>query len=257
MRDKIQRAMNVTLYVLYIVMVLKLSLMDELKFYIAPKMNFFVYFLILFFSVLIYNEFKTMKANHHSCSCSIHNHNNSLLKSTIVFILLLLPVIAGLLLPTKSLDSYIVERRSLIQHVQEDKKNIQKDSNQTVEEDVILTEKNYISSLQKITNNIEVYKGKNIEMVGFVYHDKESFKESEKFILRYGITCCIADAFPYGVMGNSEQLKDLKDNTWVKIEGEIVNLLELYNQPIIEINNIEIIKEPDNPYVYLEGFNSE
>ncbi|WP_427127480.1 TIGR03943 family putative permease subunit (plasmid) [Priestia megaterium] len=115
---------------------------------------------------------------------------------------------------------------------------------------ISINDTDYIPVMNIIENNIEQFIGKKIEVNGFVYREK-GFKDNQFVVARFGISCCAADASVYGLLSKLENASTLKNDTWVRIKGIIQKTT--YNEedvPYVQVQQIEDILQPDNPYVY-------
>ncbi|MEB4870201.1 TIGR03943 family protein [Priestia megaterium] len=115
---------------------------------------------------------------------------------------------------------------------------------------ISINDTDYIPVMGIIEGNTEQFIGKKIEVNGFVYREK-GFKDSQFVVARFGISCCAADASVYGLLSTLENASALKKDTWVHIKGIIQKTT--YNGeivPYIQVQEIESIDQPDNPYVY-------
>ncbi|WP_394542785.1 TIGR03943 family putative permease subunit [Priestia aryabhattai] len=115
---------------------------------------------------------------------------------------------------------------------------------------ISINDTDYIPVMNIIENNTDQFVGKKIEVSGFVYHEK-GFKDNQFVVARFGISCCAADASVYGLLSTLENASTLKKDTWVHIKGIIQKTT--YNEenvPYIQVQQIESIDQPDNPYVY-------
>lgn len=108
----------------------------------------------------------------------------------------------------------------------------------------------YIPVMNIIENNANQFIGKKVEVNGFVYREK-GFKDNQFVVARFGISCCAADASVYGLLSTLENASTLKKDTWVHIKGIIQKTTyNGENVPYIQVQQIESIHQPDNPYVY-------
>ncbi|UYP07415.1 TIGR03943 family putative permease subunit [Priestia megaterium] len=108
----------------------------------------------------------------------------------------------------------------------------------------------YIPVMNIIENNANQFIGKKVEVNGFVYREK-GFKDNQFVVARFGISCCAADASVYGLLSTLENASTLKKDTWVHIKGIIQKTTyNGENVPYIQVQQIESIDQPDNPYVY-------
>lgn len=108
----------------------------------------------------------------------------------------------------------------------------------------------YIPVMSIIENNVDQFIGKGIEVDGFVYREN-GFKDNQFVVARFGISCCVADASVYGMLSTIENASTFKTDNWVHIKGIVKKAT--YNQedvPYIQIQQIESIHQPGNPYVY-------
>ncbi|MCM3544282.1 TIGR03943 family putative permease subunit [Priestia megaterium] len=115
---------------------------------------------------------------------------------------------------------------------------------------ISINDTDYIPVMNIIENNTEQFIGKKIEVNGFVYREK-GFKNNQFVVARFGISCCAADASVYGLLSKLENASTLKNDSWVRIKGIIQKTT--YNGedvPYIQVQQIESIDQPDNPYVY-------
>jgi len=115
---------------------------------------------------------------------------------------------------------------------------------------ISINDTDYISVMNIIENNTDRFIGKKIEVSGFVYREK-GFKDNQFVVARFGISCCAADASVYGLLSTLENASTLKKDTWVHIKGIIQKTT--YNgedAPYVQVQQIESIHPPDNPYVY-------
>lgn len=70
-------------------------------------------------------------------------------------------------------------------------------------------------------------------------------------VARLAISCCAADASPYGVMVEASSAGNYAEDTWVRITGTIGKTLYNDNEIVqIDAENIEKIDAPESPYVY-------
>ncbi|MGF9893012.1 TIGR03943 family protein [Priestia megaterium] len=115
---------------------------------------------------------------------------------------------------------------------------------------ISINDTDYIPVMNIIENNADQFVGKKIEVSGFVYHEK-GFKDNQFVVARFGISCCAADASVYGLLSTLENASALKKDTWVHIKGIIQKTTyNGENVPYIQVQRIESIHQPDNPYVY-------
>lgn len=65
------------------------------------------------------------------------------------------------------------------------------------------------------------------------------------------MTCCTADAGVYGTLVESDDAHLYEDDAWLRVRGTITKTeYNNYELPVIQIQEVTIIPEPDSPYVY-------
>ncbi|MCT4634088.1 MAG: TIGR03943 family protein [Firmicutes bacterium] len=97
--------------------------------------------------------------------------------------------------------------------------------------------------------NMDDYVGKEIELHGMVYKD-EMFEENQFLIGKYVIVCCSVDGQYTGFLCEYDRAEEVKQNSWVKVEG-IIDVIQWDGEQIyIKIKNVKEIPVPNYPYVY-------
>jgi putative membrane protein len=119
-----------------------------------------------------------------------------------------------------------------------------------VKQDLITVEDSlYIETLTTLDLFRTAFIGKSIQVSGFVY--REGAMGKQQFgVSRFAISCCSADASPYGVMVKFGNANTLATDEWVTVTGKLGT--SLYNDiDIIEINVDKVVKitAPVDPYV--------
>lgn len=110
--------------------------------------------------------------------------------------------------------------------------------------------KNFVFSLDEILGNSDKYEGKEIEITGFVYKDK-NLKESEFIIGRFMMVCCAADLQIAGIRCESNKKELYNNDTWIKLKGKIKkDVYDGETDPIIIVEQVEKDSNPDTSYVY-------
>ncbi|MTH54441.1 TIGR03943 family protein [Bacillus mangrovi] len=117
--------------------------------------------------------------------------------------------------------------------------------------DVIpFTDEDFIQITNLMDEKPEQYKGKKVKIKGFVYREP-GFAESQLAIARFGISCCVADAAVYGMIGEYGEAAKFKKDDWVEAEGTLTH--QSFNGkelPVILVTKLKKIDQPETPYVY-------
>ncbi|GAE25438.1 hypothetical protein JCM9140_1433 [Halalkalibacter wakoensis JCM 9140] len=115
---------------------------------------------------------------------------------------------------------------------------------------IVVTEENYLDMMTMLDLQLEQFIGKPIEITGFVYREPE-FEDDQLVVARFGMTCCVADASVFGTMVEASEASQFENDTWVRVTG-ILDQTQ-YNEfriPLIQLREIEVIDQPESPYVF-------
>lgn len=118
---------------------------------------------------------------------------------------------------------------------------------------IILSNENYISILDVLDRFPKEFAGKQVELTGFVHREKD-FSETKFVVARSGDPCCVDEHDGlYGLLSAMEKAKDLQDNQWVSVSGELSTTAYSSTEvPYLQIKKISKIKPPAQPYVHEE-----
>ncbi len=96
----------------------------------------------------------------------------------------------------------------------------------------------------------EAFAGQAVEVVGFVYRDKEMAAD-QFMVARFLIVCCVADAIPVGLPVRYTEAADLELDTWVRVKGTFA-AGEVWGErlPIIVAEEVSVVSQPAQPYLY-------
>lgn len=222
----------------------------------------------------------------HDCS---HDHGDSPFntKKLIAYLVIVFPLVTGFLLPAKVLDASIVDKKggmavltkqkkadaaneniNIIQEKDpaftenpvdpriEDAEEITKEEYeqliQTLEQSSKIAMNDYVFSsfYDEIHMDIEKFKGREIELKGFVYRE-DGLEPNQLVLSRFLITHCVADASIIGFISELSEASTLKENTWIQVKGVLDTTT--YNGavlPSIKIKSWKKINEPKEPYLY-------
>lgn len=164
----------------------------------------------------------------------------------LAYLLLSLPLIVGLLFPTVSLDTTIVEAKGFnfpvskesvgdpdmqTQYLKPDTsmyfnktdydKQMAKAMKQYDGQSVIsITDENYLEIMELIYNYPSQFAGKRISYKGFVYNSKRE-ESVDQFVFRFGIIHCVADSGVFGLLVHFPEHTQFQNNDWVTITGTV------------------------------------
>lgn len=207
-------------------------------------------------------------------------HDHGLTKPSqkiVAYVLLSLPLLAGTLFPTISLDTTIVEAKGFsfpvskesvgdpemnTQYLKPDtsiyynKDDYQQQMDQLLakyqENDVLkVTDENYLEVMELIYNYPNTFVGKKLSYEGFDYQTTKD--QTYNFLFRFGIIHCVADSGVFGLMLDLPENTQVTNNQWLHVEGTIeLNYFEPFKRqlPALAVEQIQPITAPKNQYVY-------
>lgn len=108
------------------------------------------------------------------------------------------------------------------------------------------------SALLSETKDASFFAGKKVDITGFISPD--THKPNDIFyVSRFVISCCAVDAQPIGVPVYMPGWKEkYVENNWVHVKGEFVTQQYYLSETpaVVKPSTINIIEQPENPYVY-------
>ncbi|GIN69716.1 permease [Bacillus sp. J14TS2] len=115
---------------------------------------------------------------------------------------------------------------------------------------ITLDEKRYLAIMDLLHTDPQLFIGKEVELIGFVYKEPE-FEEDQFVVARFAVSCCVADASVYGLIASITEAPSLDVDQWVKATGTLdTTKLDGWELPFLKITQLEKIEQPANPYVY-------
>src|ERR671912_2090210 len=96
----------------------------------------------------------------------------------------------------------------------------------------------------------ESYVGKEVDVVGFVFHPKGT-PEDIFYVSRFSVTCCAVDARPLGLPAYSPACRGgFGEDSWVRFTGNFAETEEDTAESVVVIpESIEPTEQPEDPYV--------
>lgn len=94
------------------------------------------------------------------------------------------------------------------------------------------------------------YRGKPVQISGMVLHNPASVPPGYIMVIRYFVTCCIADARPVGLIVRDTSHGALQDNQWVSVTG-VMSSADYQGQKVAVVSprSMRQTKSGD-PYIY-------
>ncbi|WP_202078620.1 TIGR03943 family putative permease subunit [Caldalkalibacillus salinus] len=124
-----------------------------------------------------------------------------------------------------------------------------------LEQDTIqVKEENFLDAMTVLDLYMYDLTGKQVELIGFVYRE-QGLEEDEMVVARFSMTCCTADSAVYGLLVKGEETKQFQNDTWVSVVGTLGDTeFNDYAIPMLNIEAVYEVEEPDTPYVYPSFF---
>lgn len=114
---------------------------------------------------------------------------------------------------------------------------------------VRVSDERFIETLTALDMYRSAFAGKTVKLTGFVY--RERGMDNRQFgATRFAVSCCSADAYPYGILVRSDHAAALETNEWVSVEGTLTTTV-YDGEEVIQIDAARILRVPvpDEPYV--------
>lgn len=113
-----------------------------------------------------------------------------------------------------------------------------------------ITADNYTNILKAVHDDINSYIGKKICFTGYVYRMYD-FSDSQFVLARDMVISSDNQTLVVGFLCDCKNIKNIENNSWVEITGEITKGSYHGEIPVIKIKDIKQIEKPDgNTCVY-------
>ncbi|MDR1604679.1 MAG: TIGR03943 family protein [Gracilibacteraceae bacterium] len=118
---------------------------------------------------------------------------------------------------------------------------------------IVVADDYFYPWLNELYANMDMYEGWRIYLTGFVFKDPEVFQADEFMTSRLGMSCCVADLVPYGLICRSDGAAALEANSWITIEG-VIHATEYdgWPEPQITVTGVAAAQEIPG-YIYPFG----
>lgn len=118
------------------------------------------------------------------------------------------------------------------------------------QEKIEMTDEKFVSQYDTISLYPEEFKGKPIEMKGFVYKE-DGMKTNQLVVSRFIITHCVADAGVLGFLAEVDKASQLEKDTWIQVQGVLdITTYGDTKLPMIRVTSWKTVNAPVDPYVY-------
>ncbi|GGE59995.1 TIGR03943 family putative permease subunit [Priestia taiwanensis] len=232
----------------FFLLIVKLLLTGNIQHFIAPRMMKFMYVLMAIAFILGSVHFLGLvKKQGSACSCCRPQRKK---RTFITYLLFILPIVTGFLFHDNVMDASIAEKRGIqIGTAQASTGGYEALIDA---ERIDIQEDEIVFTLGAISNDIDLFVGKEISFTGFIYRDSNT-KDNEIYVARFGMACCVADSIVVGMLGKGDMVANLKNDEWVRVTGKIEKTVQNgLTFPIIDVQEVQEVNMPANPYVYID-----
>ena len=223
-----------------------------LSFYINQRFMWLSFVAVLLLAMLaltmvyrlIEQRAATVEPHDHDDDHARHAHRHKLAWGGLA--LLALPMLLGLLAPARPLGASAIANRGIGLTAPNSP------GSPTIAQRAATGPRNILDWLRQFAANADpsAFKGQAVDVVGFVYRDPRNSKE-QFWVSRFTISCCVADASAIGLLVQTEQAADLKNDSWVQVTGKLdVGEFAGEQLPVIAPEKITPVDQPQNPYLY-------
>jgi uncharacterized repeat protein (TIGR03943 family) len=161
-------------------------------------------------------------------------------------LVLLIPVLAGVLLPARPLDAAAVDSKGITVNAP-----LVSSSSTGQQFEAAADQRNILDWIRifEYETDLSSYLGQEANVIGFVYYE-DNLPENQFLVSRFVITCCAADGFALGLPVQWEG-ETFEENTWVRVKGP-VQATDWNGQktPLIVAESVEITRAPEQPYLF-------
>lgn len=175
----------------------------------------------------------------------VHDHDHQPVSANLW--IMFIPLLIGVLIPARPLDASAVSTKGLTTT----SPLISSDASSRLFETE--SEQRNILDWVKLFNfeqDLNPYIGQQSSVVGFVYFD-DRLADGQFFVSRFILSCCAADGYAVGMVVEWPEAASLEQDMWVQVKGPVdVISLEGTTSPLIRAEAVELVPQPDQPYLY-------
>jgi uncharacterized repeat protein (TIGR03943 family) len=247
MPKRLYRSFQALLLLLLFIFLMGKIFNNQLLWYINQRFAVLTQIGIVFLAILAQRLFTAVRESRAREQAGEHDHDHDHAPAAINLWIMLVPLLIGILIPAKPLDSNAVAAKGLTTS----SALISSDSTSRMLETE--SEQRNILDWVKLfyfEEDLNPFIGQKASVVGFVYPDA-SLPDGQFFVSRFILSCCAADGYAVGMIVESPDGNALEADTWVKVSGSVD--VVSYNgrpSPLIRAEAIEVVPQPDQPYLY-------
>jgi len=217
----------------------------QLTWYINARFIPLTLFGILFLAILAQTVFAEVRRSR--AEDDEHEHHHKHQHSPIGLWVMLIPLLIGVLIPPRPLDSSAFTSKGLNTNAPLVSAESSAQLFETESE-----ERNILDWLKLFNYNSDVaqFSGQQASVIGFVYFD-EALGENQFYVSRFVVSCCAADGFAIAMPVQWNDLTSLEQDSWVQVKGTIEAIvIDDRNVPLIVAESVQSVPVPERPYLF-------
>ncbi len=175
-----------------------------------------------------------------------HGHDHGLTWGG--FVLVALPIVLGLLVPSQPLGVAALGNREVNLSLESSAlpQSVKTAASKAAGERNLL---DWWRTFQA-TSDYNGLSGTEARIVGFVYHDPQ-YGEEYFVATRFVVSCCVADAAVVGLVVRPPAGVTLANDQWVEVQGVFApSQLEAWRPPVLVAHAVTPVAQPQQPYLY-------
>lgn len=99
--------------------------------------------------------------------------------------------------------------------------------------------------------DLSEFDGQQADVTGFVYRDIRLDDKTQFFVMRFVVSCCVADASSLGLVVQTADAAKFTPDSWVQVKGTLqTKQIGDQTTPVLVAESIQNIPQPDHPYLY-------
>ncbi len=247
MSNRLYRSFQALLLLALFLFLMSKIFNNQLLWYINQRFVVLTQIGIVFLAILAQRLFTEVRLAREHKQVEEHGHDHDHAPSPVNLWIMLIPLLIGILIPAKPLDASAVSAKGLTTS----SALISSDSTSRLFE-TESEQRNVLDwvKLFYFEKDLNPFIGQQASVIGFVYRN-ESLPQGQFFISRFILSCCAADGYAVGMIVDTPQADTFEKDTWIKVTGSVdVASFEGKPSPLIHAETIEVIPQPDQPYLY-------
>lgn len=101
------------------------------------------------------------------------------------------------------------------------------------------------------SSDLSEFDGQTADVTGFVYRDIRLDDKTQFFVMRFVVSCCVADASSLGLVVETADAAKFTPDSWVEVKGTLqTKQVDGQTTPVLVAESIQNIPQPDHPYLY-------